>query len=127
MNIDGITVLSQKVEEVTVTGDFTWNTISILFFICAGLVFIGFIGWSVNLMLKDKGIIAFLLALPLSIGTAFLIIGGIENGTTTTTYEANIYSVTINETVPFREVVDNYNLISRDGEIFVLQEKMPKK
>ena len=127
MDIDGITVLSQKVEEVTVTGDFTWNTISILLFICAGLVFVGCVGWGTYLILKDEGISAFLLALPFSIGISFLIISGVEAGSTTTTYEANTYSVTIDETVPFREIVDNYNLISRDGEIFVLQEKVPEE
>jgi len=123
MNIDGITVLSQKLEEVAVTGDFTWNIISILLFICAGLAFVGCAGLGTYLILKDKGISAFLLALPFSIGISFLIISGVETGSTTTTYEVNTYSVTITDDVSFREVVDNYNLISRDGEIFVLQEK----
>ena len=126
MNIDGITVLSQKVEEVVTLSNFTWNTTSILLIICAGLLFVGFAGWSISLILKNKDGIALLLILPVSIGVAFLITSGIEAGTTTTTYEVNTYSVTINETVPFREVVDNYNLISRDGEIFVLQEKIPE-
>lgn len=126
MDIEGITVLSQKIEEVVTSSAFTWSTISILLFICAGLVFAGLMGWGISLILKNKDGIALLLALLCAIGVAFLIGKGIDAGTTTTTYEVNTYSVTINETVPFREVVDNYNLISRDGEIFVLQEKVPE-
>ena len=126
MNIDGITVLSQKVEEVVTLSDFTWNTVSILLIICAGLLFVGFAGWGISLILKNKDGIALLLVLPVSIGITFLIKSGIETGATTTTYKVNTYSVTINETVPFREVIDSYNLISRNGEIFVLQEKIPE-
>jgi hypothetical protein len=126
MNIDGITVLSQKVEEVTATGDFNMTKFSLFLFGTAIIIFIGWIRFAWVYINKGKLGTVVLAGLAVSIICGLCISVGIIDGTETTTYEANIYSVTINDDVSFREVVDNYNLISRDGEIFVLQEKGPE-
>ena len=127
MNIEGITVLSQKVEEVVVTGKFSMTQLSLLLFSIAIITFIGCIRLAWFYIEKDKLGTSLLAGLIASIICGFCIAGGIYYGTETTTYELNTYSVTIADDVSFREVVDNYNLISRDGEIFVLQDKMPEE
>ena len=125
MNIDGITVLSQKVEEVVVTGDFSMTPLALLLFCIAGIIFIVWIRLTWFSLMEDPDSIGkvLLTGIAVSVICGLCISGGIINGTKTTTYEVNTYSVTITDDVSFREVVDNYNLISRDGEIFVLQEK----
>ena len=75
----------------------------------------------------DKPGMVLLTGLITSIICGLCIAGGFNDGTETTTYELNTYSVTITDDVSFREVVDNYNLISRDGEIFILQDKIPEE
>lgn len=128
MDIEGITVLSQKVEEVIVTGEFSMTQFSLLLFGIAVIAFIGWIRLAWIYITKDgKPGIVLLTGLITSIICGLCIAGGFNDGTETTTYELNTYSVTITDDVPFREVVDNYNLISRDGEIFVLQEKIPEE
>ena len=128
MNIEGITVLSQKVEEVVVEGGFSVTPLAFLLFSIAIVTFIGWIRLAWILIMKDvdntgKVLLA---GVVCAIICALCIGGGFDDGTETTTYELNTYSVTITEDVSFREVVDNYNLISRDGEIFVLQDKIPE-
>lgn len=128
MDIEGITVLSQKVEEVVVTGEFNMTQFSLLLF---GIAIIAFIGWIrlawIYIYKYNKPGTVLLTGLVVSIICSLCIIGGVNDGTETTTYELNTYSVTITDDVSFREVVDNYDLISRDGEIFVLQDKMPEE
>ena len=129
MNIEGITVLSQKVEEVVVEGGFNMTPLALLLFCIAGITLIGWIRLAWVLIMKDidntgKVLLA---GIVVSIICGFCIAGGFSNGIETNTYELNTYSVTITDDVLFREVVDNYNLISRDGEIFVLQEKTPEE
>ena len=129
MDIEGITVLSQKVEEVVVTGEFNMTQFSLLLF---GIAIIAFIGWlRLAWVLITKGIdkpsTMLLTCLITGIICGLCISDGFNDGTETTTYELNTYSVTIADDVSFREVIDNYNLISRDGEIFVLQEKIPEE
>lgn len=126
MNIEGITVLSQKVEEVVVTGEFSMTPLSLLLFSIAIIIFIGGIRLAFIYIEKDRIGTPFLIGIIISIICGLCIVGGINKGTETTTYELNTYSVTITDDVSFREVVDNYNLISHDGEIFVLQEKIPE-
>ena len=127
MNIEGITVLSQKVEEVAVAGEFNVTPLALLLF---GIAIISFLGWihlAWVLITNDNRVgIVLLTGIAVAIVCGICISSGIINSTETTTYELNTYSVTITDDVPFREVVDNYNLISRDGEIFVLQEKIPE-
>lgn len=128
MDIEGITVLSQKVEEVIVTGDFSMTKFSLFLFCTAIIIFIGWIRFAwIYIHKVDKLGTVLLTGLVVSIICGFCVAGGFNDGTETTTYELNTYSVTIADDVSFREVVDNYNLISRDGEIFVLQEKMPEE
>lgn len=129
MNIEGITVLSQKVEEVVVKGGFSVTPLAFLLFSIAIIAFIGWIRLAWILIMEDidntgKVLLA---GIVTCIICCLCIIGGFNDGTETTTYELNTYSVTITDDVSFREVVDNYNLISRDGEIFVLQDKMPEE
>ena len=129
MNIEGITVLSQKVEEVVVEGGFSMTPLALLLFCIAGITFIGWIRLALVLLMKDIDNTGKVLLAGIVVGIicGLCIAGGFTDGTETTTYELNTYSVTITDDVSFREVVDNYNLISRDGEIFVLQEKMPEE
>ena len=129
MNIDGITVLSQKVEEVAAAGEeFSVTPLAFLLFCIAGIIFIVWVrlAWlSIMESIGNTNRVLFT-GLAVSVICGLCISGGIIDGTETTTYEVNTYSVTITDDVSFREVVDNYNLISRDGEIFVLQEKGPE-
>ena len=129
MNIEGITVLSQKVEEVIVEGEFSITPLAFLLFSIAVITFIGCIRLAWILIMKDidntgKVLLAGIIT---AIICGLCIAGGFNDGTETTTYKLNTYSVTITDDVSFREVVDNYNLISRDGEIFVLQDKIPEE
>ena len=129
MDIEGITVLSQKIEEVVVEGGFNVTPLALLLFCIAGITLIGWIRLAWVLIMKDidntgKVLLA---GIVVSIICGLCIAGGFSNGTETTTYELNTYSVTVADDVSFREVVDNYNLISRDGEIFVLQDKIPEE
>ena len=128
MDIEGITVLSQKVEEVVVENGFSMTQLSLLLFSIAIIAFIGWIrlAW-VYIRNDNKPGVVLLTGLIVSIICGLCIAGGFNNGMETTTYELNTYSVTITDDVSFREVVDNYNLISRDGEIFVLQDKIPEE
>ena len=129
MNIDGITVLSQKVEEVAAAGEeFSITPLALLLFCIAGIIFIVWIrlAWVSIMENIDNTGKVLLAGIVISITCGLCISYGIES-TETTTYEVNTYSVTIADNVSLREVVDNYNLISRDGEIFVLQEKMPEE
>jgi len=127
MDIEGITVLSQKVEEIVVAGDFNVTSLALLLF---GIAIISFLGWIrlawVLITNDNKVSIVLLTGIIVAIICGICISGGITDSTETTTYELNTYSVTIADDVSFREVVDSYNLISRDGEIFVLQEKIPE-
>jgi hypothetical protein len=127
MDIEGITVLSQKVEEVVVTGEFNMTQFSLLLFGIAVIAFIGWLRLAWICCKKDRLGTGLLAGLVVSIICGLCIAGGFTDGTETTTYELNTYSVTITDDVSFREVVDDYNLISRDGEIFVLQEKIPEE
>ena len=127
MDIEGITVLSQKVEEVVVTGEFSITQFSLLLFGIAVITLIGGFPLAFIYIKKNRFGTPLLIGLIISIICGLCIAGGINDGTETTTYELNTYSVTITDDVSFREVVDNYNLISRDGEIFVLQEKIPNE
>ena len=128
MDIEGITVLSQKVEEVVVENGFSMTQLSLLLFSIAIIAFIGWIRLAWIYIIKDsKPGFVLLTGIITSIICGLCIAGGFSNGTETTTYELNTYSVTITDDVSFREVVDNYNLISRDGEIFVLQDKIPEE
>lgn len=38
----------------------------------------------------------------------------------------NQYEVTINKTIPFKEIMDKYDFIEQRGDIYVLREKLPK-
>lgn len=38
----------------------------------------------------------------------------------------NQYEVTINKTIPFKEVMDKYDFIEQRGDIYVLREKLPE-
>jgi len=38
----------------------------------------------------------------------------------------NTYEVTMDETISFNEVMDKYNFIEKRGDIYVLQDKLPK-
>ncbi len=127
MDIEGITVLSQKVEEVVVTGEFSMTQFSLLLFGIAVIAFIGWLRLAWICCKKDRLGTGLLAGLVVSIICGLCIAGGFTDGTETTTYELNTYAVTITDDVSFREVVDDYNLISRDGEIFVLQEKIPEE
>lgn len=127
MNIEGITVLSQKVEEVVVESEFSMTQFSLLLFGIAVIAFIGWIRLAWICCKKDRLGTGLLAGLVVSIICGLCIAGGFTDGTETTTYELNTYSVTITDDVSFKEVVNNYNLISRDGEIFVLQEKIPEE
>jgi len=128
MDIEGIVVLSQKVEEVVVENGFSITSLAFLLF---GIAIISFFGWlhlALTLMKQniDNVIKALVTGIIMAIICGTCISGGIIDSTKTTSYELNTYSVTITDDVSFREVIDNYNLISRDGEIFVLQEKIPE-
>ena len=128
MDIEGIVVLSQKVEEVVVENGFSITSLAFLLF---GIAIISFFGWlhlALTLMKQniDNVIKALVTGIIMAIICGICISGGIIDSTKTTSYELNTYSVTITDDVSFREVIDNYNLISRDGEIFVLQEKIPE-
>lgn len=128
MDIEGITVLSQKVEEVVVENGFNMTPLAFLLF---SIVIISFIGWArlawVLIMEDNQTGKALLAGLVTAVICSLCIAGGFSNGTETTSYELNTYSVTITDDVSFREVIDNYDLISRDGEIFVLQDKIPEE
>lgn len=127
MDIEGITILSQKVEEVVVAGEFSMTSLALLLFSIAIISFLGWIRLAWVFITNDNKVGTVLLTgIIVAVICGVCIAGGINNSTETTTYELNTYSVTIADDVPFREVVDNYNLISRDGEIFVLQEKIPE-
>lgn len=128
MDIEGIVVLSQKVEEVVVTGEFNMSPLALPLFGIAIISFLGWIRFAWALITNDNKVgIVLLTGIVVAIICGLCIAGGINNSIETTTYELNTYSVTIADDVSFREVVDNYNLISRDGEIFVLQDKIPEE
>ena len=38
----------------------------------------------------------------------------------------NQYEVTINEIIPFKEIMDKYDFIEQRGDIYVLREKLPE-
>ena len=38
----------------------------------------------------------------------------------------NQYEVTLNETIPFKEIMDKYDFIEQRGDIYVLREKLPE-
>lgn len=129
MDIEGITVLSQKVEEVVIKNGFSITPLALPLF---GIAIISFFGWLFLALTLIKQNIdnvnkALVTGIIMSIICGVCISGGIIDSIKTTTYELNTYSVTIADDVSFREVVDNYNLISRDGEIFVLQDKIPEE
>ena len=128
MDIEGIIVLSQNVKEVVVENGFSITPLALLLF---GIAIISFFGWlHLALTLIEQNIDnvtkALVIGLIIAVVCGICISGGIIDSTKTTSYKLNTYSVTIADDVSFKEVVDNYNLISRDGEIFVLQEKIPK-
>lgn len=128
MDIEGITVLSQKVEEVVVENGFSITPLALPLFGIAIISFFGWLSWALALIKQNIDNVnkALVTGIIMAIICGLCISGGIIDSTKTTTYELNTYSVTITDDVSFREVVDNYNLISRDGEIFVLQEKIPE-
>ena len=131
MDIEGITILSQTIEEVVVAEDgFSMTPLAIGLFCITGIALIGWIRLAQVLIMKDIDNTnkVFLIGIIVAIIGGFCLAGGIVDSimATTTTYELNTYSVIIADDVSFKEVVDNYNLISRDGEVFVLQEKIPE-
>ena len=128
MSIEGIVVLSQKVEEVIIENGFSITSLALLLFSIAIISFFGWLHLALTLIKQniDNVTKVLVIGLIMAVVCGICISGGIIDSTKTTSYELNTYSVTITDDVPFREVVDNYNLISRDGEIFVLQEKIPE-
>lgn len=63
------------------------------------------------------GILLFVLALVI------LLVPILQHNITTT---INQYEVTIDETVPFSEIIDKYDFIEQRGDIYVLQDKLPE-
>ena len=61
--------------------------------------------------------------LCLAVGAVILSEAVLPHNVTTT---VNQYEITINETIPFKEVMDKYDFIEQRGDIYVLREKLPE-
>lgn len=65
---------------------------------------------------------------PALVGLVLIIVGLFGVGHTTnamertSTLDYNTYKVTLDETISAREFLDKYNVLSREGEIFIIRE-----
>ena len=84
---------------------------------------IGF-AYFIIVAIKEKDItIIFFSLIALGVGALILFVGVLPHNVTTT---INQYEITINDTIPFKEVMDKYDFIEQRGDIYVLREKLPE-
>lgn len=127
MNIEGITVLNETVEEVVIDNGFHMNNLSLLLFCLACIVFIGGCVL-VNRALKGDSVVNLILSVTITIFVTFCFaFGGDIAGHDIHKYELTNYYTTIEDTVPFKDVVNNYDLISQEGDLFILRDKIPNE
>jgi hypothetical protein len=74
--------------------------------------------------IKEEEVVIFLFGLLILAAGAIILFGAVLPHDVTTTI--NQYEVTINETIPFKEVMDKYDFIEQHGDIYVLNEKLPE-
>lgn len=126
MEIDGIKVLTEKVEEITTS--IMKDTIPIQSYLLwgiAAILFIGFILLIIKLVNINKEHIIFILILPIAaLVSLFIVLGG-DAASIETTYEVKTYSCLIDDSVSFNEVINKYTYLGQDGNIIYLQEKVP--
>lgn len=127
MNINGVTILKQTIETFNQYGNWQLFPSAIIWFILGLILVLGTVFLAVYLSNKDREILSFLTVV---VGAAFaglIFVNGIFSGENIiSTYEVNTYFITVEETVPFHELMDNYEFVSQDGKIFVFQDKIPE-
>ena len=107
--VEGITVLNTT----AVTGLPTW--VSVLAFI---IFFIGAIVFAVSMILDGS---VYITAYSLMIGLIVMFVYGILNYTVKTGEYR--YECTIDDSVSYNEVVENYKIVEQRGDIWVLEDK----
>ena len=107
--VEGITILNK----ITVTGVPTWILIS-----AAVILIIGLIVFAISIIAEWPTWTAIV---PIIINLLVWLICGILNITIKTgEYQ---YECIIDDSVPYSEVVENYNIVEQRGDIWVLEEK----
>ena len=107
--IEGITILNK----ITVTGVPSWVLIS-----AAAILIIGLIVFAISIIAEWPTWTAIV---PIIIILLIWLICGILNITIKTgEYQ---YECIIDDSVPYNEVVDNYEIVERRGDIWVLEDK----
>ena len=91
--------------------------IIVIVIVIAGCMVIKYAWDEVEALPGILGILLFVLALVILLGPI------LQHDITTT---VNQYEVTIDETVPFSEIMDKYDVIEQRGNIYVLQDKIPE-
>ena len=84
---------------------------------------IGFAFCVIYTIREDEPIMLVFGLLLLGIGAIILFSAVLPHNVITT---VNQYEVTINDTIPFKEVTSEYDFIEQRGDIYVLREKLPK-
>lgn len=111
MNIDGVRVLAQ--EAINEPPDFVWITAGLL----AGcMVIFAILGLIVD---GDWAIIVFIICGAGFLWTMIAVAWGVFDRPS----DHNTYKCIFDEDVSIQEVYDNYNVVGRDGEIWILEDK----
>ena len=84
---------------------------------------IGFAVCVIEAIKEEEMVIVLFGLLALVVG-AIVLFGAVLPHDVITT--VNQYEVTVNETIPFKEVMDKYDFIEQRGDIYVLRDKLPE-
>ena len=102
---------------------FSWSIGCWIGIILTVICVIGF-AYCIIIAIKEEEIIFLGLGiLCLVLGAVILSEAVLPHNVTTT---VNQYEVTINETIPFKEVMNKYDFIEQRGDIYILREKLPE-
>lgn len=110
----GVTVLNSY--EACVDATWGWNVIGIALFITAGLMLI--IGILLMICEQPEGIL-------LMIGMMFCTIGGLNTQANSIPVYEQHYQVIIDDSCNMNDFFEKYELIEKQGEIYVVREITP--
>lgn len=108
--IEGVTILNK----IAITGLPTWANILVVILITFG------IGVFVVSIIADFDLPTWAAVFPLA-SLAVLVVGVILNGTIKTGEYR--YECTIDDSVSYNEIVENYDIVEQRGDIWVLEDK----
>ena len=120
--MEGVEILFAKEITRSVWNGFVWHW-GLALVILIGLILIGIAIYASWQCTGCKGDIAFFLIA----GTGMLLLGGFGfyiNGTAPV-YDHTEYKVTVDETVNMNEFFERYELIDKEGKIYIVKDEVP--